>query len=277
MALNIISKNHGRYNYSLTTDILKNIDPYRKFKRASIIPYYIHNNVPHYALFLDARFRQITDCGGTTKGRNYLYVALKELKEESVGVFDYTGLIKSMDNCKCYYDHERIVIFVRENNPNIFNYGVQFFFTKYTDKIKNMIFSNSMINYDELENISMMWISEPNLKLLCEDEKVANGKNLHINKFIDVTSSNMNYFIKLFISNRNMDGILIDSYNVKVQVNSNLDYNNKIVIKSKLTPYSYFKIYIKPHSKNDSIMYPDIWDPVKYFFKTLFDVKGNII
>jgi len=65
---------------------------YRPY-RGGVIPYFFYNNKPIFMMGVDRRYGELTDFGGKIcykKDKNFLQGSLRELKEESLGILDYT-------------------------------------------------------------------------------------------------------------------------------------------------------------------------------------------
>src|SRR5690242_8304144 len=92
------------------------------FKRAGIIPYYKSKKDIYYALFIDATYNQFTDGGGCINFlENPIDAAIRELYEESLGIFDFrSDYLKEqiIEHSECIYTDETLCIFQEINFPN---------------------------------------------------------------------------------------------------------------------------------------------------------------
>lgn len=262
----------GKYKYNLKETTVGEIPMSTTFKRASIIPYYILDEVKHYALFLDTRFRQLTDCGGSVKkGEFFLDAALRELNEESLGIINLMSCKKTMYNCKCYHDHERITIFVEISKKSVDKSSLSYI-SKYQDKVVRY-FNGEYQNLNTLENCSILWLKEREITNLCNDI----SHSLNTNNYMTyINTSFRNYLIKRMkeYEEPTKDPRINLGY-IKKE-GSNIEYDSFAIKKSQMTPYWFFKIYIEPYNE-DVTELPPIWEPIKYLFKTIIDSKGSLV
>jgi len=84
--------------------------------RAGVIPYIKNekDNTPIFALGVDVNFRELTDFGGGVsykKDKNAIVGALREFREESLGVF---GTFKPKDVSECFvlYNQSMMILFL---------------------------------------------------------------------------------------------------------------------------------------------------------------------
>lgn len=117
-------------------------------KRAGIIPYIVNNEGQRiYALGVDTRFGSLTDFGGgVKKGKEtVIEAALREFKEETLGVFKNVSN-KSIKNDVAIYNDNILIIFVKVNvDPDYLNL---------------MFLSNSIRTKTPLEVNNIAWIPE---------------------------------------------------------------------------------------------------------------------
>lgn len=279
MANAFFKSDHGRYKYSLTVSTVGKVPKNISFKRASVIPYYVHEGMKYFALFMDSRFRELTDCGGALKDKSdFLSEALRELKEESLGIFDLSSFGDHLKTCVCYYDTERVVIFVEILKESYFKYAPKLFHRVYKKKVLEY-FSGENVNMDHLENCSMCWISDDDLKELTLNKQVKNENLSPILEDINTT------FKEELVSKLPKDEAgkvivpdccpLVET-KFKKSKSSNMDYSKQRLVKSLMTPYWFYIIYICPHEGCEPV-YPNIWDPVKFFLLTLYENRGCIV
>jgi len=135
------------------------------FRRCGIIPYTIINNEKHYCLGVDAKYGTLTDFGGSTqKYETFPSAAVRELEEESLGIFNFS----SMDvyrNSYSVYDANNIIIFLHVK-VNSINEIVK----KFNDKYNKAI---------ESENCNIIWINESIFL-----ELIKSGRSLRFDKYI---------------------------------------------------------------------------------------------
>jgi hypothetical protein len=75
---------------STVSQLLK--DDFKPY-RGGIIPYFFYNHKPIFMMGVDRRYGELTDFGGTIcykKDKNFIQGSLRELKEESLNILDYT-------------------------------------------------------------------------------------------------------------------------------------------------------------------------------------------
>lgn len=108
--------NKHKLIYECKVDYVGNIKLSKvKHNRAGVIIYTIYKGKLYFILGIDSKTRDITDFGGgvafKSKNENSITGGLRELKEESLGIF---GTIKSSEINKCLavYDEDTIIIFV---------------------------------------------------------------------------------------------------------------------------------------------------------------------
>lgn len=90
-----------------------------KFKRAGVILYFYLNNVKYYYFVIDDKTGNLTDAGGSIKkSENWLRGSLRELKEETYGVFNYCNQDSYefiLNNSYSIYDDNNIIVFQNIN------------------------------------------------------------------------------------------------------------------------------------------------------------------
>jgi hypothetical protein len=71
--------------------LTREIPIYTRYRRVGIIPYTIVDGVIYYCLAVDVKHVELTDFGGGSSGlEDFVQGATRELKEESLTLFDYT-------------------------------------------------------------------------------------------------------------------------------------------------------------------------------------------
>jgi hypothetical protein len=137
-----------------------------KLKRSCIIPYFSADGENHYMLAIDKRTGKLTDMGGTVdEGEHFLDSALRELEEESMGVFTYQDL---STNSVCMYNEKEVKIF----QEIIADFEVALdlcshFREEFLERCRNKNIDDCLV-----ENTHMLYISETNLRKLCKNENV---------------------------------------------------------------------------------------------------------
>lgn len=164
--------NNTSLSYCETNDIYK----LRSLKRISIVPYYIKNNTIYYFLCVDSDYGMLTDPGGTIEnGEDPISAATRELYEESMGIFDYRSN-QSIDfiknNSTAIYNNKMAIIFqyIEVESPDDLCY---IFRERYEEKLLDKNTPST-----SLENSYLLWISQNDLKLLCNDKKVSLPESL---------------------------------------------------------------------------------------------------
>ena len=85
----------------------------RKFCRSSLILYNIVDGGRKFLFCVDSKFGDLTDPGGGLgESENFIVGAVRELKEETLNIFDVTNDIEFIkNNSVCIYDNNSIIIF----------------------------------------------------------------------------------------------------------------------------------------------------------------------
>jgi hypothetical protein len=113
---------------------------------------------------IDSTFNELTDTGGVVENiRNESFVksAIRELKEETLGIFDYAGHEQFIyDNSFCIHDRSSILIFQRISVVHPTEISLLY---KYLHTNLSLTSHNKCL----LENSSLVWISESNVRNLC--------------------------------------------------------------------------------------------------------------
>lgn len=101
---------------------VKNLDKSLKIARAGFILYTVHNQRLYIGLGVDAKNHELTDFAGHVIykiGESVVNGALRELKEETLGIFSPITS-KDIENCLTIYDNNNLVIFMHINiNPEM--------------------------------------------------------------------------------------------------------------------------------------------------------------
>jgi hypothetical protein len=274
MISNITHKrSEGYYNYDLTESIVSNVPTRLVFKRASIIPFFVLEDVKYYALFLDSRYRELTDCGGAVKkGENFLDSSIRELKEESLEIIDLTSFRKVLGGCKCYYDHERIVIFVQTTKKTLYENSSLAYIRKYQEKVVGY-FNGIIPDLSTLENCYLLWLSDSQIENICDGIPQAVNKD----NYITYLNTEFREHVKIRMEEfKTVTETPFVNIGFKKKRGSHIEMDPYAISKSKMTPYWFFKIYIEPH-KSIVTSIPTIWNPVMFFFKTLLKSKGKLV
>lgn len=139
----------------------------RKFLRASIIPYVQVGEVNCYALFVDARFIEITDPGGGAKQSEQVFgEAARELYEESLGLFDIRDQTDRLADCVCYFQPNRVFFMCKfEIESSEMRLKPAEFRRRYEAEVLKLAVG-SRAPFHHVENCFMLWVSEPVLKAL---------------------------------------------------------------------------------------------------------------
>lgn len=98
---------------------------------------------------IDSKFGTLTDFGGGIKYKidgNPVSAALRELKEESLGLFDFDK--ESIQDCCCIYNNQILIIFI----PIILNPAVT-----------NLFFNSLLSNAVNPEVSKLVWVNEKEL------------------------------------------------------------------------------------------------------------------
>jgi hypothetical protein len=157
----------------VTRSKIKDVLSYN-FTRVSIVPYYTRKYVNYYYLGIDTKYWSTCDLGGLcSKDENFVIGAIRELKEETLGVFNITNAQHIIDNSTCIYDSEVMIIFQKINIDDPF----------LPCEIYRELYEKAILNNIEpsyLENSYLIIISEENLKQLVNDEDVELPENLSL-------------------------------------------------------------------------------------------------
>lgn len=135
---------------SVVRSLASTISLKKAFKRAGAIPYVEKGGKRYYCMGVD-RSGELTDFGGQVELReNYFTTALRELKEETMGIFDYCdpSLMKMIrSNAIAIHDEKKtIILFIKVEVDNL-------------DKIVEE-YNQRVILENNPENIKIAWISE---------------------------------------------------------------------------------------------------------------------
>jgi hypothetical protein len=94
-----------------------------KFLRSGVIPYTVIDDVRYFCMGIDFTFGTLTDFGGgVKKNENFLLAALRELYEESLGIFDFLykqDFEKIKSHSISVYDEKMCILFVDVKVENI--------------------------------------------------------------------------------------------------------------------------------------------------------------
>ncbi len=127
-------------------------------QRAGVIIYTKINNELFFGFGVDSIYNELTDFGGhlDRKDKNAITGALREFKEESLGLFDYT--YEQVENNIITYDDKMAILFIKvDESPEMIN-----------QKFKNKLMLRSKV---EVNNI--VWLSlDELLKELNKDHSV---------------------------------------------------------------------------------------------------------
>lgn len=139
----------------------------RRFHRAGIIPYCQHDEVNYFFMSVDARYRQLTDPGGTIfRGEDFISGACRELEEESLGIFDLRSeenRDKIRNNSIAYYSDDMIIIFQRVEVKSMLEIC-----TRYKEKYHKMKKDGF-----RPENSHLIWVTENHLLYLLLGKEVS--------------------------------------------------------------------------------------------------------
>jgi hypothetical protein len=265
------------------TSIVKDVPHDTPFIRSTIIPYHIKNGKKYLALFQDTRYRELTDGGGQNQGRPFIDVAIEELKEESLHIFNIKK--ETMGECLCFYTSEKIVIFVEYSSENMYEYS-ELFLDKYRSATLSFMKTSDVTTMKTLENCSMYWVSEENIIKLVNGEKVLCPERI-LNKYLNV---NLKSEIRGLILPSLMKSLEVDENGInkitipktpivktkyKKDPNSDIVFDKMMILKHNMTPYWFFKIFFEKHEDNPNV-YPPLWGPIKFFFKSIYHHKTTL-
>lgn len=145
-------------NFVIKTTV-KNLDlKNTKPERAGIIIYTTVKKVLYFGLGLDSRTHDLTDFGGRIiyKIENVIEGAIREFKEETLGIFEDITY-ENIKDCPVIYDDKNLIIFVHiDINPNL----ICLTFNKKYNEIK------SKDSYKHLEICAITWLSLKEFKLV---------------------------------------------------------------------------------------------------------------
>jgi hypothetical protein len=142
-----------------------NIPLCRFFRRSGVIPYTIVNGEKFYCLGVDSKYGTLTDFGGSTRRyETFAGAAVRELEEESLGIFNFSPIIMYQNSYAVYDDHN-IILFVYVK------------ITSMEDTVK--LFNKKFSNATESENCGIIWIPE-NIFF----ELIRSGKSIRHDKYI---------------------------------------------------------------------------------------------
>jgi hypothetical protein len=121
-----------------------------KFLRSGVIPYTFIDGVKHFCMGIDFTYGTLTDFGGgVKKNENFLLAALRELYEESLGIFDFLykqDLDKISKNSIAVYDEKMCIFFIDVKVKSI------------DSTVKE--FDNRVHKVTKSENSGICWIPE---------------------------------------------------------------------------------------------------------------------
>lgn len=166
-----------------------NIALSKKFKRAGVIPYtYINSKYSYiddegkeiteikkdkyYCMAIDSEYGNLTDFGGGVKKyETFTTAAVRELQEESLGIFNFSS--ESLYNCsEAIYDNTMIILLINVKISENQNMGhldsvIQEYYKRYS-------------NITSSETRGMFWIHESSFYDLIKSGKSINYPNLGI-------------------------------------------------------------------------------------------------
>jgi hypothetical protein len=162
-----------------------------RFKRAGFIPFTDINGKRYFCLGIDAKYGTLTDFGGGVKRHeHFIEAACRELKEESLDIFDFTS-DESMEQIKKYtktvYDENMAIIFVNIKVDNL-------------EDIINL-YQKRVTLADNPENSNIVWVPDDVFFFLIKSGKmVRTGKNVYPSVYKVVNDllrsvSNINYIV----------------------------------------------------------------------------------
>lgn len=145
----------------------------RKFLRVSIIPYVQLEGVNHYGLFVDANYREVCDAGGGARqSESFVTEAIRELYEESLGLFDLRRQPERLNGCVCYFQDGRVsrVYVLCEFTMTAGEMRVisDRFRTEYERTVLELM-AGPKVPAHHIENCFMLWVPEPTLRQLTAD------------------------------------------------------------------------------------------------------------
>jgi ADP-ribose pyrophosphatase YjhB (NUDIX family) len=157
----VIDSESGIYFYK-TPDFIKRcrIDEVSKnirFNRAGVIPVFYNGTEFNYCLGVDKKYNDLTDFGGGVNlSEEPLEAALRELKEESLNIFDFFDVIEKIRTSSyAIYDSKGIIVFFVLVKVDMLE----------TQKMFLTRFDN------ESENSSIVWLKESEFQELLSSDK----------------------------------------------------------------------------------------------------------
>lgn len=142
-----------------------NIPLTKFFKRCGVIPYTIINENKYYCFGIDAMYGTLTDFGGSVKKyESFCGAAVRELEEESLGIFDISPTTAYRCS-EAIYDANNIILFIYVKIRSMESI-VKKFIKRYHNVVKS-------------ENSGILWVSEPILSDL-----VRTGKSIKYDNYL---------------------------------------------------------------------------------------------
>jgi hypothetical protein len=138
------------------------------YKRSGLVLYFFENNELYFIFALDSLYGELTDLGGSIEFyENFLQGGIRELYEESLGIFNFEeDFIR--ENSISVYDNKTIIMFQEINIDK----------KKLISLFKINHIESLYRNNEYIEICSLLWISSSNLKKL-----MTINKEFKINKF----------------------------------------------------------------------------------------------
>lgn len=148
--------------------------------RSGVVPYAMIGGLRYFAFFIDAKYHEITDGGGGVhRGLDFLEEGLRELKEESLGVLDYTSLAPSIRDVGTTLVG---TIQGRRTAMTFFEIQIaslrvlQVMMVRYRRLYQKRRIEQACgewVDPKTMENSFLLWMAEPDLKELSLEKKVS--------------------------------------------------------------------------------------------------------
>lgn len=139
----------------------KNLPLETNFDRSGLVPYFVDKGEIYFIFALDTKYGEMTDMGGGIEdNEDFVDTAIRELYEESLGIFDFQNDKKFViENSICVYNSRMTIIF-----QEIKNFDYKTVLTQYRNLYRDFVYKGNSANL--IENSLLLWISSKNVKNL---------------------------------------------------------------------------------------------------------------